>query len=83
MLAQRLNTTAVPCVARLGRGLNLRSPIVASGWTVGQVLPMQCLPCLEEVTGPHAPKDRLGTVDLMIGEQVKFRGRDRPAGQQL
>ena len=77
-LAQRLNTTAVPCVARLGRSSLTVADLATL--TVGQVLPMQVCPASGD---PHAPKDRLGTVDLMIGEQVKFRGRTGLRGQTL
>ena len=77
-LAQRLNTTTVPCVARLGRSSLTVADLAAL--TVGQVLPMQVCPATSD---PHAPKDRLGTVDLMIGEQVKFRGRTGLRGQTL
>ena len=77
-LAKRLNTTAVPCVARLGRA-SLTVAALA-GLTLGQVLPMEVCPTSND---PHAPKDRLGTVDLLIGEQVKFRGRTGLRGKTL
>ncbi len=77
-LARRLNTTAVPCVARLGRSSLTVADLAAL--TVGQVLPMEVCPASAD---PHAPKDRLGTVDLMIGEQVKFRGRTGLRGRTL
>ena len=78
-LAQRLNTTAVPCVARLG----ISSLTVAdlAALEVGQVLPMQVCPSAEEPEG--ASKGRLGTVDLLVGEQVKFRGRTGLRGKNL
>ena len=78
-LAQRLNTTAVPCIARLG----VASLTVAdlALLEVGQVVPMRVCPA-EEVSGP-APKGRLGTVDLLVGEQVKFRGRTGLRGRNL
>ncbi len=77
-LAQRLNTTAVPCVARLGR-TSLCVADLAS-LEVGQVLPMQVCPASGD---PRAPKDKLGTVDLMIGGHVKFRGRTGLRGRTL
>jgi len=77
-LARRLNTTAVPCVARLGR-TSLCVAELAS-LQVGQVLPMQVCPASGD---PHAPKDKLGTVDLMIGDHVKFRGRTGLRGRTL
>ena len=77
-LARRLNTTAVPCVARLGR-TSLRVADIAA-LAVGQVLPMEVCPASSD---PRAPKDRLGTVDLLIGNQVKFRGRTGLRGRTL
>ena len=79
LLAERLNTTAVPCIARLG----VSSLTVAdiAGLEVGQVVPMRVCPA-EEVSGP-APKGRLGTVDLLVGAQVKFRGRTGLRGRNL
>lgn len=79
LLAERLNTTAVPCIARLG----LASLTVAdiAGLEVGQIVPMRVCPA-EEVSGP-APKGKLGTVDLLVGAQVKFRGRTGLRGQNL
>ncbi len=79
LLAQRLNTTAVPCIARLG----VASLTVAdlACLEVGQIVPMQVCPA-EEVSGP-APKGRLGTVDLLVGNQVKFRGRTGLRGRSL
>ena len=78
-LAQRLNTTTVPCIARLG----VASLTVAeiAGMEVGQVIPMQVCPS-DEVSG-QAPKGRLGTVDLVVGAQVKFRGRTGLRGRNL
>ena len=78
-LASRLNTTSVPCVARLG----VSSLTVAdlAGLEVGQVLPMTVCPEASDVTGE--PKGRLGTVDLLVGDQVKFRGRTGLRGRKL
>ncbi len=77
-LAKRLNTTAVPCVARLGQAALTVADLAALA--VGQVLPMQVCPSSDD---PHAPKDKLGTVDLLIGDQVKFRGRTGLRGRML
>ncbi len=77
-LAKRLNTTAVPCVARLGRTTLTVADLAALA--VGQTLPMEVCPASDD---PHAPKDKLGTVDLLIGDQVKFRGRTGLRGKTL
>lgn len=77
-LAKRLNTTTVPCVARLGRTSITVADLVSLA--VGQVLPMEVCPASDD---PHAPKDKLGTVDLLIGGQVKFRGRTGLRGKTL
>ncbi len=79
LLAQRLNTTAVPCIARLGVASLTVADLVAL--EVGQVVPMRVCPA-EEVSGP-APQGRLGTVDLLVGDQVKFRGRTGLRGRNL
>ncbi len=79
LLAQRLNTTAVPCIARLGVASLTVADLVSL--EVGQVVPMRVCPA-EDVSGP-APKGRLGTVDLLVGEQVKFRGRTGLRGRNL
>ena len=79
LLAQRLNTTTVPCIARLGVASLTVADIAAL--EVGQVVPMRVCPS-EEASGP-APKGRLGTVDLVVGEQVKFRGRTGLRGRNL
>jgi len=78
-LALRLNTTSVSCVARLG----VSSLTVAdlAGLEVGQVLPMQV--CSEAPGATGKPKGSLGTVDLLVGDQVKFRGRTGLRGRKL
>lgn len=78
-LAQRLNATAVACIARLGVASLTVADLVAL--EVGQVVPMRVCPA-GETSGP-APKGRLGTVDLLVGEQVKFRGRTGLRGSNL
>ena len=78
-LAQRLNTTTVPCIARLGVASLTVADLAAL--EVGQVVPMRVCPS-EEASGPP-PKGRLGTVDLLVGEQVKFRGRTGLRGRNL
>ena len=79
LLAERLNTTAVPCIARLGVASLTVADVAAL--EVGQIVPMRVCPS-EEASGP-APKGRLGTVDLVVGEQVKFRGRTGLRGRNL
>ena len=78
-LAQRLHITAVPCIARLG----LATLTVAEITTleVGQVVPMRV--CPTEEAPAQAPKGRLGTVDVVVGGQVKFRGRTGLRGRNL
>lgn len=78
-LAQRLNATSVPCIARLGVSTLTVADLVAL--EVGQVLPMQVCPAVDDEA--VAPKGRLGTVDLVVGEQVKFRGRTGLRGKKL
>jgi flagellar motor switch protein FliM len=78
-LALRLHTTAVPCVARLGISTLTVSEIATL--EVGQVVPMRV--CLPEGAPAQAPKGRLGTVDVVIGGQVKFRGRTGLRGRNL
>ena len=80
LLAQRLNTTAVPCAARLGVASLTVADLAAL--ELGQVIPMQVCPSSEDA-GAGAQKGRLGTVDLLIGQQVKFRGRTGLRGRNL
>ena len=77
-LARRLHTTKVACIARLGvAALNVGD---LARLEVGQVLPMQVCPPPD---GETVPRARLGAVDLVVGEQVKFRGRTGLRGRKL
>ncbi len=76
-LAQRLRTTKVPCVARLGTAQLSVADLVKL--EVGQTLPM----CVGEDLGDGAQAGRIGMVDLVIGGQVKFRGRTGLRGKKL
>ncbi|MBV9850309.1 MAG: flagellar motor switch protein FliM [Armatimonadetes bacterium] len=76
-LAQRLRTTRVPCVARLGTSSLTVADVV--NLEVGQILPMRVSP---EAEAKEA-RGRIGSVDLMIGGQVKFRGRTGLRGKAL
>lgn len=78
-LAERLNTTAVPCIARLGVSTLTVSDITTL--EVGQVVPMRVCPA--EDSSPQTPKGRLGTVDVVVGGKVKFRGRTGLRGKNL
>jgi len=75
-LAERLNKTRVSCVARLGTvALSVEDVVDLH---LGQVLPMQ--------VASDASSDqpgRIGAVDLMVGSQVKFRGRTGLRGKKL
>ena len=77
-LARRLHTTRVVCIARLGVSALTVADLVAL--EVGQVVPMSVCPPPD---GETAPKARLGAVDLVVGEQVKFRGRTGLRGRRL
>ena len=78
-LADRLNTTVVPCAARLGTASLTVADLV--GLEVGQVIPMRVSPPANDPLGIQ--KGRLGTVDLVVGGQVKFRGRTGLRGRSL
>ena len=77
-LAERLNATSVPCAARLGVASLTVSDLAAL--QVGQVIPMRVAPTAD---GAPVPKGRLGVVDLVVGGQVKFRGRTGLRGRKL
>lgn len=76
-LAQRLRATKVPCVARLGTAQISVADLV--GLQIGQTLPMS----VGDKADEDARTGRIGTVDLMIGGQVKFRGRTGLRGKKL
>jgi len=76
-LAQRLRTTKVACVARLGTAQISVAELM--GLAVGQTLPMSVGSEAEDPSGAG----RIGTVDLLIGGQVKFRGRTGLRGKKL
>jgi len=76
-LAERLRTTKVPCVARLGTAQISVADLVRL--EVGQTLPMSIGDAAED----GAQGGRIGTVDLLIGGQVKFRGRTGLRGKKL
>ena len=78
-LAQRLHTTSVTCIARLGVSTLTVADLAAL--EVGQVLAMQV--CSEAAETGAPAKGRLGTVDLLVGDQVKFRGRTGLRGRKL
>jgi flagellar motor switch protein FliM len=74
-LAERLRTSRVPCIARLGvTTLTVKDMV---GLEIGQIVPIQVPTQSEEKPG------KLGTVDLVIGGQVKFRGRTGLRGKNL
>lgn len=76
-LAQRLRTTKVPCIARLGTAHISVAGLVAL--EVGQTLPMS----IGDASEDGAQSGHIGRVDLMIGGQVKFRGRTGLRGKKL
>ncbi len=76
-LAQRLRTTKVPCVARLGTAQ--MSVVDLVNLKIGQTLPMN----IGDEAEDGAPSGRIGMVDLLIGGQVKFRGRTGLRGKNL
>ncbi len=78
-LAERLRTTRVPCVARLGTAEMSVSGLASL--QVGQVLPMRVQNAPDEEEG--AETGRIGSVDLLIGGQVKFRGKTGLRGSRL
>lgn len=76
-LAKRLNSTRVPCVARLGTTKLTTGKLM--DLREGDVLPMKV--ALDPDTG--RPVGKIGTVDIMIGNQVKFRGKTGLRGKNL
>ncbi len=77
-LARRLHTTRVNCIARLGVSALTVADLVSL--EVGQIIPMSVCPPPD---GEAAPNARLGAVDLVVGDQVKFRGRTGLRGSKL
>lgn len=75
-LAERLRTTDVPCVARLG--VTELSVAEIAGLQIGQVLPMRV--CGDADNGEPG---RIGSVDVLIGSDVKFRGKTGLRGKRL
>lgn len=76
-LARRLNTTRVPCVARLGTTGMTTGELM--DLKIGEVIPMKIADDPE--TG--LPVGKIGTVDVVIGTQVKFRGKTGLRGKKL
>jgi len=76
-LAQRLRITKVPCIARLGTAHISVADLMKL--EVGQTLPMDTGHDSEDGAGAG----RIGMVDLLIGGQVKFRGRTGLRGKKL
>jgi len=76
-LGERLRTTRVACVARLGTAALCVSDIATL--EVGQIIPMQV------PTDPNASVSdgQIGTVEIVVGGQPKFRGRTGLRGRKL
>lgn len=75
-LAERLRATDVSCVARLGVTELCVAEI--AGLQIGQVLPMRV--CGDSGNGEPG---RIGAVDVLIGSEVKFRGKTGLRGKRL
>jgi flagellar motor switch protein FliM len=78
-LADRLRTTRVPCIARLGTTDLTVDEITALH--VGQILSMSVPLSSQEQDGDG--KGRIGMVDVLIGDHVKFRGKTGLRGKNL
>lgn len=76
-LAKRLNTTRVPCVARLGTVKANAGQLM--DLKIGDVLPMR----VAEDPETGRPVGKLGAVEVLIGNRVKFRGKTGLRGKQL
>lgn len=76
-LTERLRTTKVPCIARLGTAALTVGEL--DRLRVGDVVPI-VIPGQEEESGK---KNKIATVDLVIGNVVKFRGRTGLNGRKL
>ncbi len=77
-LAERLNTTAVPCIARLGVASLTVADLAAL--EVGQVIPMQVCPSADDPGG--AQKGRLGIGGFIGRRPGQIPGPNRSAGPQ-
>lgn len=76
-LAKRLNVTRVPCIARLGRAHLTAGTLM--DLQIGDVLPIDV--AQDPETG--RPVGKIGTVEILIGPQVKFRGKIGRRGRKL
>ena len=76
-LQKRLLKTRVPCVARLGSASLTVEDLAYLN--VGQIIPMS----IPEQDQEHTAARRIGTVELLIGGNVKFRGKTGLNGAKL
>jgi flagellar motor switch protein FliM len=76
-LAHRLNVTRVPCVARLGTTSTTAGGLM--NLKIGDVLPIK----VSDDPDTGRPVGKIGTVDIVIGNQVKFRGKTGLRGKHL
>jgi flagellar motor switch protein FliM len=73
-LAARLRETAkVPCIARLGVSQVTVETIV--NLKVGQLLPLRVTNPAKEEAVEQSGQPSIGVADILIGNQIKFRGR--------
>lgn len=76
-LAHRLNSTRVPCIARLGTARLTMGQL--SDLKVGAVIPLKMPPNEDGSPRPG----HIATVDLVVGNRTKFRGRTGLRGKNL
>ena len=76
-LAQRLNTTRVACIARLGTASMTMGQLTELN--IGSIIPLK-MPPHEDGS---ARTGHIATVDLVIGARTKFRGRTGLRGKNL
>ncbi|MCW3061588.1 MAG: flagellar motor switch protein FliM [Capsulimonas sp.] len=76
-LAQRLNSTRVPCIARLGTASLTMGAL--NDLKVGSVIPIK-MPLNEDGSQRDG---HIATVDLVVGNRTKFRGRTGLRGRNL